>query len=287
MNTIRTVLRTFNFDTRNPAENAAWQGLKTQLSATHPRCMESSGGNSHFLGSRFNGLSIELETAHVFDNQWNSAPIVGLSQEGYRLFDWALDACVGDTPKTRKRGHWLEQTVEMLEIRRNTYTCGYCGHQEPAQKGNVFCPRCIGSEYLKESDLHLLRMVPAGESFGAKRAPLSDAEKAHLLPLYLHAQIYGNTERDMARIASARAAISARVEKAIADATAERDGFLWLLNRGYKTPNVIFNSHAGRFSFGWRQALSGDVLTQTQSIMAGFPFPFEIVCADGRKLQGE
>src|SRR5574342_721932 len=155
----------------------------------------------------------------------------------------------------------------MRDIRRNTHKCGYCGKQEPAQKGYVFCPHCIGSAYLKSSELHLLRMMPV--EFEGNRAPLTEAEQAHLLPLYKEAQLHGN-ERD----------------KAIYIAETEFKGFTWLMDHGIKTDNCIYYSHTDRFSFGWRNPVDAEFLSELLDVVSEFPFAYEIKTQDGRTLSG-
>lgn len=283
METIKTKIHAYHFDLRKPAERSQWEELKTRLSETHPRCMESHGGASHWL-KEFDGLEIALDTEFLFDNQWNGTPAG--SGKGYRVFDWALDYRPNGSPYI-KRGHYLEQTPAMAEVRRNIHKCGYCGAHEPAAKGYVFCPHCIGSEYLTEDSLNLTRMRPAGESFGTIREPLSEAERAYLLPLFIEAQTLGNTERDKKRIAKAREELTSEHEKAVRLATIKRDGFLWLMDHGVKTDNVIFYSHTGRFGFGWRKKMGGAVLSRVLDLISEFPYPYDIETEDGRKLSGD
>ncbi len=271
---MKTTIHTYQFNTRNPEEKAAWDALRKQLKTTHPNCMESHGGGLHYQ-SKLNGLVVTLETSSIFDNQWNTAPIPNVSDSGLRVFDWALDYNPGGST-TLKQGHYLDQTEEMAEVRRNIHKCDYCGAHEPAAKGYVFCPHCIGSEYLKAEELHLTRMVSAGNSFNAKRAPLTATESALLMPLYLDAQIHGNTKRDKARIAKERADIESKFAKETKNAKTERDGFIWLMDRGLRTDNVIFYDHTQKFSFGWRKPLDGELLTRTLEVLNDFPFDYEI-----------
>lgn len=285
---IKTTFNSYYFDTRNPSEKLAWDELRNNLKERGLECFETWGGASHYkpnVAPAGQSRVIELETKHLFDNQWTTAPIEGVSDKGLRVFDWALDASPAVSSKYIKRGHWLEQTAEMKEIRRNRYACGYCGKQEPAQKGDVFCPHCLDSQYLKESDLYLLRMKAVDDK--TDRAPLSEAEKAHLLPLYHAAQVNGSTERGKARIAKARLAIESRFASAIANATSERDGARWIMdNVPGLLDNWIFYSHTGKHCFGWRTALETAVLSTLLDKISEFPFPYEIKCADGRTLSG-
>jgi hypothetical protein len=285
---MQTIVHVYDFDAKHSeADRAAYEELCTKLEASRVRPMISGGGASHYRPD-LDGVTVELETEHLFDNQWNTAPLPG-ADKGLRLFDWAQDAEIGVggggwAPKGRKRGHWLEQTPEMREIRRNTLTCGYCGKQEAAPTGHIFCPHCIGSEYLKATELRLTRMIPVDESGPrAERAELTDAEREHLLPRYREAQLHGHTERDKARIA--KALVVLRYFSAMA-ATAEHDGMLWLMDHGVRTDNVIYYPHTERFSFGWRNPVDDVLKGELLGLISEFRWPYEIKCADGRTLEG-
>jgi hypothetical protein len=280
---MKTVIHSYNFDIRTKDGAAAYAELRDKLTALGLRCFESHGNGSHYMPD-VDGREIELETKHLFDNQWNTAPIPGVTEKGLRVFDWALDAISNiGAPRGIKRGHWLEQTAEMREIRRNTVKCGYCGRQEPAQKGYVFCPHCLDSEYLAENDLHLTRMLPIDDT--RDRAPLTEPERAHLLPLYRDAQLHGVTERGKARIAAARARVESDYKKTIASAEEKRRAATWILDRfPALIDNWLFYEHTGRHCFGWRKPLAGETLSALLDAVSEFPFSYEIKCADGRTL---
>lgn len=274
MATIKTTLHTYHLDTRKPGDAKAYAELYKRLSTSNGKCFETWGHGSHYLPDLAG--PIELETDHVFNNQWDSTT--------HRVFDWAQDYPI-DFDKRIKRGHYLDITAEMRELRRNTMACGYCGKQEPAQKGNVFCPHCIGSVYLKESDLHLLRMAPVAGG-REDRAPLTQAELDHLVPIYRDAQTHGRTDRDKARIAKARSDLTTDRDDTIRNATVKHDGFLWFMDRGINTENLIYYTHTGKFSWGWRTPVSEDFASRLLDIISEFPFAYEIKCADGRTLSG-
>lgn len=286
MKTMKTTLHTYHFDLRNPEQAAAWKTLSDKLKKTHPRCMESHGGASHYLPLEpHNGEKVSLETEHLFSNQWNTSSGC-LSDKGYRVFDWALDYNPNDNPHI-KRGHYLAQTPEMKEIRRNTCKCGYCGKQEPSAKGYTFCPHCLDSKYLEETELHLLRMRPIEEDKPhSNRKALSKAELAHLLPLYRDAQLNGSTERGKARIAKDKEEIETDYKKAVAAATAERDAKRWIITHcPGMLQNYIYYSHTGKHAFGWRgNGLSKEQVSVLLDVISEFPFAYDIQCADGRKL---
>jgi hypothetical protein len=304
---MKTHIHTYNFDISRPDEAAAYKALCKELGATPGRgekMVSSSTGEGHFwfIQQRLSdGAEIELETAHLFENQWNTAPIVGIdTDKGLRVFDWAEDASdrlslPGFAPKDVRRGYYLDITDEMRAIRHDTLKCGYCGAQENAagiDQTRAFCPHCRDSEFLKESDLHLTRLRPVDTPFGEKRAELTDDERAYLLPIYREAQIHGSTARGKARLEAKRARILAKAEKEISAANAERDGMLWLMDRRINVENVIYYSHTGRFSFGWRSPLDDGVVDSLLDEITEFPFPYDIITAPGgkhggRKLSGE
>lgn len=287
MNTIKTVVRAYCFNVlRSPEDKAAYEALRTELKGKGLECFVShGGGGSHYL-PKLDGVAVELETSTLFSNQWNTAPIPGVSENGYRVFDWAEDfeSAIG-APAGVKRGHYLEQVPEMGEVRRNTHKCGYCGTQEPAAKGYVFCPHCIGSEYLTVATLNLTRMIPVQDDWKKNARPeLTEAESAHLLPLFKAAQIHGHSERDKTRIANKKAALVKARDKAIKKANTEHDGMMWFLERGINTDNVIYYDHKNIFSWGWRSPVDDVLKDAILAVISEFPFDYEIKCADGKTL---
>lgn len=272
---MKTVIHAYQFNTGRADEAAAYDALCAQLTAQGLKCFETWGDSgSHYL-SDLDGKAIELETEHLFDNQWNTAPIEGdeKASTGRRVFDWAQDYAI-DFSRKIKKGHWIEQTAEMRDARRNRVHCNYCGKQEPAAKGYVFCPHCLDSQYLKESDLRLTRMTYVCDK--ATPAELTEAEKAHLLPLYREAQLHGSTDRGKRRLAKARQDVAREYEKAVRVATIERDGKVWLMDHGVSLENVIYYSHTEKFSFGWRTPLSESIASGLLDILVEFPFEYEM-----------
>lgn len=279
---MKTIIHAYSFDVGTAQGAADYKALCEKLTAKGLKCFETWGGGAgHYTPfAAHDGETVTLETQHLFDNQWNTAPFAG-SDKGWRVFDWAQDYLPN---RSIKRGHWLDQTEEMAEVRRNTCKCGYCGKQEPAAKGFVFCPHCLDSEYLKETDLHLLRMLPV--SGPDKRSPLTAAERGHLLPLYRQAQIHGSTERGKARIAKAREDIETSYTATVENATAERDAKRWIVeNCPAMLANYIYYSHTRQHCFGWRgDGLGAEQASALLDVISDFPFPYTIKCADGRQL---
>lgn len=293
MSNIKTVIHTYHFDTSKSQQQAEYAKLLRKLSAGKFPCCEVDVRYSSYTPDiarrnelidsiqSLDGQTIELETKCLFDNQWNTAPVPGCPS-GFRAFNWAEYTFANPDIK---QGYWLEQTAEMTEILRNTYKCGYCGAQEPAAKGYVFCPHCLDSQYLTSDKLFLTRMRPVSKD-RLPRAQLTDAEREHLLPLFREAQINGQTERGKARIAKLREDLQLDYERTIENARIKRDGYLWCLDHAISTDNVIYYKHTGRFRFGWRHPVDDVLLSTLLDAISEFPFPYDIDTQDGRTLSG-
>jgi len=279
--TIRTKIYTYRFDLDKPEDSEAWSELQERLSAQGLTCFSAISTDRGYdwckMLDSISGQTIELETKHLFKNQWNTASISGVSEQGLRVFDWARD--IVDN-RSMMVGHYLEQTDEMREVRRNTLKCGYCGKQEAAAKGYVFCPHCLDSQYLTEEQLlkGATRLVPVDQ--GHNWTELSQAERDHLLPQYREAQIHGSTERGKERLAKQRRDIEEKYKKETANAKIERDGLIWLMDNGLSIDNVIYYDHKQMFSFGWRNPVSASVRDRILELISEFPFEYEIKAED-------
>ncbi len=271
MKLLTTTLHTYYFDLSNPKEKEAYGMLKAKMKAQHTACFESRGNGSHYFGSDLDGQIIQLETDCLFNNQWNTAPF-DKYKRGLRVFDWAQDYLPN---KNIKRGHYLHITVEMKEIRRNTNKCGYCGKMQPAANGAVFCTLCLDSEFLKHSDLMLLRLRAIDET-DKTCPPLTEAELDFLLPLYKDAQLHGNTAKGKTRLAQKRKDIEDKYKREIYGAKVEHAGFLWLMDHGINTDNVIYYAHTDKFCFGWRHPVEPVIKSDILDIISEFPFNYEI-----------
>ncbi len=264
---MKTNVTQYRFDSSNPEDLEQYQALKAKLTASghHFFNVIASGKRFEYSGP------LELETAPIFADQWNSASIPGYSETGWRVFDWYE----GIYPNKKIHwGYYLDLTDEMRAVRDETYSCGYCGHQEltPTRE---FCGCCIDSEYLEEKDLHLTRLRPVSDK--GNRAPLTEGERAELLPKFIDAKIHGATERGKARIEKKRVEILRQRDRDIKNATDEYDGFIWLMDRGLNIDNAIYYGHTGKFCFGWRTPLTGTAAEPALlKALESFPFPYEV-----------
>lgn len=282
---MKTKLHYYQIDTSTKAGQARYNALCHEIEAN---CPEARGRKMREIPQRRGqGLDdgqteeVEIETAHIFENQWNATD--------RRVFDWWEEAHFENGRESfRVRvGHWLEITPEMAAARRDTVKCGYCGaHYGPLHGRSYpqhgFCIECLDFAYLKESDLHLLRLLPlVGHQ---ERAPLTEEERATVLPTYVKRQTTGADSRAKARRDEQRAEVLAEYEKTTTAATEERDGLLWLWDHGMDLENVIYYSHTRKFSFGWRSPLSDSVVSALLDLMSEFPYSYEIK-GEGRNYE--
>lgn len=223
---------------------------------------------------------IELETSHLFNNQWNTAPIPGVTEKGLRVFH-AMEYVFEN--KNVKEGYFLTLSPAFLHLLQSTHVCGYCGKQEPAQKGHVFCPHCLDSEYLTVNDLHLTRMKAVSDK--SSRDPLTQDERDNLIPLYKQAQIHGNSERRIKQIQKTIEDLHNKRRKIIQNIEDETSGFLWLIEHGIKTDNVIYYNHKSCFTFGWRKPVDDCYLSELLDVISEFNYPYEIVKQNGEILK--
>lgn len=268
---MKTTMHQYYFDTSKKKDAEAYNDLSVKLRRKGLKCFSAWGGGSYYQKDR-DGLVVELETEHLFENQWNTGPIEGLSSQGLRVFDWAED--YKQYNKYIRCGYHIDLTEEMKKVRRNTLKCGYCGAQEPAGAGIVFCTHCLDSEYLTEKEIYLLRLKAIDDKKPRER--LTAEEKKTLLPLFRKAQIEGSTAQGKARLLEQRRKIHNEYTTTTKNALTERDGFLWLLDHGVRIDNVIFYSHTGRFSIGWRKPFSQGEESHLKEFIGEFPFPYDL-----------
>ena len=261
--TLKTMLHQYRFDIGKSSEREEYETLSARLHEEGYHFFNVLGDHKNRGKSPPDG-EVELETDSLFSNQWNTSC-------GHRVFDWYEAIWIN---KAFKEGHWLEITPEMRLIREETLVCGYCGKYEPASSGKVFCDKCLKSEYLKETDLHLLRLKPVA-LFLPRRESLTEDELGVLKPLYITAQVTGKDSTLKRKISRQKKATQAAFEVA----EVGYKGEMWLLEHGISLDNCIFYSHTRKFTFGWREPLSEEAAAQLKEAIAGFPYP-----CDGKTL---
>lgn len=202
-----------------------------------------------------NGKTVDVETQYLFSDQYNIGPVSPDDKNGLRIMAEYVDEVIDD-------------------IRDNVGQCPYCGHNTIG-KTEGFCDKCTDDSYLSAEDVvkGFTRIRP----IGAKREsneliPLTDDEKAKLLPIYVKRQTTGKNSRNAITLREKRKRLKDDCRKQVRLARMERDGMLWLMAKNINLDNCIFYNHTETFTFGWRKKLSSDVEQTLRTITVGFPF---------------
>jgi hypothetical protein len=271
--TLKTRIHYYYFHADRPNEAQEYREMCERLQADSGRRffhVIAHPGSDKRTSEQVGSKEITLELAHVFADQWNSTDA--------RVFDWYE----GIYPNRKiHKGYWLEITDEMRAIRQATLTCGYCGKQvQDNESHGTFCDRCLHLPYLIETELHLLRLLPAG-LFMPHREELTETERADLLPRYVKRQTEGNDSRAVKAKQKARQDVEAKYQRESKAVEEEYQGFLWLLDHNVNLENCIFYSHTRKFSFGWRTPVSQAVKSVLLDVLVEFPYEYEIESAEG------
>mgnify|MGYP006370776307 CR=1 FL=1 len=267
--TIETVLHYYRFDISNPAEAEQYKALCASLKAQGLKVFDSIAQNhSKFYKEQIqplNGQPVQLETEHLFNNQWNTTPIEG-SKNGLRVFDWSEPIYPN---RKIKEGMYLDQTPEMVSIRKETYKCNYCGknYHKPEQ---AFCTACLGSEFLTPDNFPLLALTPICKEYRDKKEPVIIPEA--IIKEYNERQKESRTARLKKQQDNKLASIQADIESS----KIEYDAFKWLIDRDMNFDNVIYYSHSKEFCFGWRNSLSDLDKAELKTALESFPYPYKL-----------
>lgn len=244
-------------------------------------------------------LPVEIDTEFLFSYQWNGRVIVPAGEiyhetAAIRLFDKS-DVRMRHYSPSWLGSYTLTVTDEMRALREATLQCGYCGalygphHDKAHKRGPLagFCRKCLGSEYLKLSDLHLLRLHPlmATRPMGAK-APLTAQEAARIEPIYWRAQAKGRTARERKARAQARRRVVENYRATIDNAKVRHTTRLFMLRKGYPLRIIgehIYYPHTKRHCFGWNKPLNADDAGYLRMLLAAHGFPGEYDINESRE----
>lgn len=267
--TITTIVHPYRFSVDKQIDAKAYAAMCDHLLTEKGRphwmnCWALEGKSRHVFEE---GQTLELETAFVFENQWNTAC-------GKRVFDWFEEYVHNES---LKQGYWLEQTAEMHWVRESQYACGWCGARYWQTQG--FCSKCLDSPYLKEKDLYLLRLKPMSiDDF--RREPLTPEELSQLLPLFEAGQA---NKREKVKRNKVKA-----TQKRIKELEQELVYVEWLADNGFDYDNWIYYPHTEKACFGWHTLLSKDeaeTLDRKLQDTGTVPFVYEIKLQDGGVLR--
>jgi hypothetical protein len=77
------------------------------------------------------GMTLDVETTHLFGSQFNTVPIDGVSDVGMRIMAESVDEVIDD-------------------VRAGMMKCGWDYHVAPV---GFYCPKCGRKEYLRRFDM--------------------------------------------------------------------------------------------------------------------------------------
>lgn len=250
--------------------------LHSRLKKTNGKCFNTWGQGSHYLSTPEGGCEVWLDDKQFWSNQWNTTED-SPNYPNRRVFDWAQDA--DKVQNGTYRGHFLEITDEMRRIRDETLACGFCGHRvHVAESDSFFCHKCLGSRYLSENQLELLKLLPVSSDREMRK--VSELELIEIQDAYIDAQLaslfHDGTEKAVQKRDKVLAKVAQDVDRKVATALAEKAGFGWLAERKIDLGQVIFFDHSNEFCFGWDVPYPKFVADRIRSILADFPFSYRI-----------
>lgn len=214
-----------------------------------------------------------IDPAHLFDNQYNTI-------EGFRIFDW-YEICAFNRGKDNlnyRHGYYLSGDIGALkEAKRNQYICGYCGKRYQAPIEQITCSACLGSEYLTEEYLPLLVLHPVDESH--KSALLTEEQLEKLKADRTEALRLANIQRKKLRLERMKRDAKKLIEsttEAFVKNLYEAKIKAALMSAGFDISNLIYYSHADKWSYGWRDPLDNHesasiILKELRTLEASIP----------------
>lgn len=246
---MQVTVKRFHFES---AKDPGYVALlaEAKVRGIHP--MEANGDHKDLLpdGAVY---TVTDSARSIHNNQFSTV-------EGQHVFDMRI-LCQWDARGNRvarRVGYILADDdgfKALQEFRAGIGACGYCGARHVLAdlqgEGPHFCDKCAGSQFLKESDLQLLQILPLTLHFPKRKAAVPE----WLLTEYRAKQ--RDTSQRKAREGLARKlealerkranlALEGRLIEALAEA-----GLEWRL-----IENLIHYEHTGRFCFGWREPLA-------------------------------
>ena len=153
MENLKTKLHYYRFDISQLDQKKEYLKLKNLLESKGYKLFDSIGPDDYEWYKKIifllNNETIELETNYIFNNQWNTTPILNISEHGIRVMDWA-EAIYPN--RKIKEGYYLEMTSEMTNIRKVMTRCHYCGKMQYRKEGVEKCEHCEKEGYLIKLD---------------------------------------------------------------------------------------------------------------------------------------
>lgn len=195
--------------------------------------------------------TLTLDEEILFSNQINT--------EKHRIFDYCVTYFLS---KSMFFGHWIfkDDLEKVNELRRNRYVCGFCNFQtEVPQEHEYFCPKCLGSEFLREEDLYLTRLVSLSEERNK-----DEKIPENILSLYNIKQNYRlQVEKERALL---------QIDKDIKELRKKKNiiSSIYDLGIDYRSSSLIYYGHKDTLSLRYPNGLKGSEKKQLKEKLKDF-----------------
>jgi len=262
-----TALTAYSF---NCASDAYYDMLKNVDSrwGIHPMMAIS---NDTITGKLEHGEQriVHLSTKHSFNNQYNTTED-SPNFPNTRVFD-RFEKVFPDN-RSLKIGYYLEITPEIQFFKDNEFRCGYCGKSYWMPGKQIFCESCLGSVYLKEEELYLLRLKALSDF--SKRPKIRAGTFDWLYEIYLASQNRTSEKMLLKKIEQHKEDVRREEEYALF----KTNVLNWFLEN--KFPFREFHIWRGMVYFGGSsvQRLSDSEKEKIKGFLLdwNFPYPYEI-----------
>jgi hypothetical protein len=268
-NTIKVNVVVYNLNTENKAELREYDGMCKMLKGWGYSCFATYDTMRYADRQKFYkniAGAQEIETDYLFENQFNTV-------SGYIVFEWSQPILAN---KYIKKGYYIEFSNELKQAKDGQYVCGYCGARyiRPEQ---IFCDRCLSSQYLQEDQLHLLELRPVSEGLGAKRG--KD------IPETLAAAYKAGREQLRERLIEEKAKqrvekiekLKSNLDRDIKNMIIETERKIEVLSKGYDIENMIhYTDKNNTATFGWRESIKDNAAECDKIKGLNLSFPYTI-----------
>lgn len=204
-----------------------------------------------------------IETKHIFANQYNTV-------EGFRIHEYNRRYSEYNHSLT-DIGYYInpEDIKKIREVQKQVKVCNYCEAQYWNSK-QKWCNKCLGSEYLAESEMYMLELLPLLDDRSAINKDIKIPKylinkKRKLYNAKMHLK---NKQRQANDLEEAK--------QGIIEAKTKYNAKKWLIDNNVYTDNVIYYSHLKKFSFGWRGTLDSQYKSRLLDVLSKFPYDYEI-----------
>lgn len=265
---MKTTLHHYFFrDITKEPDKSSYENLSNKLKNLKIRSMESISSGINFPNDN-TSYEVDLDTNFLSNNQWNTSENSPYFPN-QRVFDWFKFQFSDSLSKTRM-GYYLEQTQEMIDIRYNTFKCGFCGNISYSEG---FCDKCIESEYLSVKDLFLTKFVRICDS-GKKKEEITKEEFNALFPKFLNEQLKRSKRTFLKQIEEEKE----EIEKLMSASHIKIKGLEWLYGHDViLKQRVFFYNRTETFHFTVEDKEDVEIFGNSLKGM-GFPYKYEVKC---------